>query len=698
GIGLRQPMGQRGLGQGARRAPRPPRHRDGAADVQGVPRPPRVRPLAPAAERRRPLAAAPVGEHGHEGPEGVGRALREVARRSPFREHHPRENAARARRPRRDRRHAPPRRRGRRRGPRPLRQGRRRRERARHGAPARRRRRLRRLVEGAPRVPRGQEPDPQEGRLSRRGDQMSDRTWKALRDHHAKIRDVHLRQLFADDPRRGERLTVEGVGLYLDYSKHRVTDETLSLLLRLAEEAGLRERIDAMFRGEKINVTENRAVLHVALRAPRDAVIEVDGENVVPQVHEVLDRMSDFSERVRGGAWKGHTGARIENVVNIGIGGSDLGPVMAYEALRFYTQRDLTFRFVSNVDGADIAEATRDLDPARTLFVVASKTFTTLETIRNATSAREWLLRSLPEEAVAKHFVAVSTNAEEVAKFGIDTDNMFGFWDWVGGRYSMESAIGLSTMLAIGPERFRELLDGFHALDEHFRTAPFERNLPVLLGLLTVWYSDFFGAQTQAVLPYDQYLKRFPAYLQQLTMESNGKSVTIEGEPVDYETSPVFWGEPGTNGQHSFYQLIHQGTKLIPCDFIGFATPLNPLGEHHDLLMANVFAQAEALAFGKTAEALKAEGVADWLIPHKTFEGNRPSTVILGEKLTPQILGRLIALYEHSVFTQGVVWDIDSFDQWGVELGKVLAKQIVPELQSKQAPALKHDGSTNALI
>ena len=511
--------------------------------------------------------------------------------------------------------------------------------------------------------------------------------WQGLERHRAELGDTHLRDLFAADAERGEKLAVEAEGLYLDHSKNRVTEETLRLLLQLAEERDLRGRIDAMFRGEKINVTENRAVLHVALRAPRDAVIEVDGENVVPQVHEVLDRMSDFSERVRGGAWKGHTGERIENVVNIGIGGSDLGPVMAYEALRFYAQRDLTFRFVSNVDGTDIAEATRDLDPARTLFVVASKTFTTLETIRNATSAREWLLRSLPEEAVAKHFVAVSTNAEEVAKFGIDTDNMFGFWDWVGGRYSMESAIGLSTMIAIGPERFRELLDGFHALDEHFRTAPFERNLPVLLGLLTVWYSDFFGAQTQAVLPYDQYLKRFPAYLQQLTMESNGKSVTIEGEPVDYETSPVFWGEPGTNGQHSFYQLIHQGTKLIPCDFIGFLQTLNPVANHHDLLMANVFAQTEALAFGQ-----------DNPEPWRRFEGNRPTNTILAERLDPATLGKLVALYEHSVFTQGVVWAIDSFDQWGVELGKVLAKQVADELEAAEEPPLQHDSSTNALI
>jgi glucose-6-phosphate isomerase len=505
--------------------------------------------------------------------------------------------------------------------------------------------------------------------------------WPALERHRAELGDTHLRELFASDPDRGERLTAEAEGLYLDYSKNRVTDETLGLLLALAEERDLRGRIDAMFAGEKINVTEDRAVLHVALRAPQGSPY------ARPEVHEVLDRMGDFAGRVRSGDWKGHTGERIANVVNIGIGGSDLGPVMAYEALRHYTQRDLTFRFVSNVDGTDIAEATRDLDPERTLFIVASKTFTTLETIRNATSAREWLLGSLPEEAVAKHFVAVSTNAEEVSKFGIDTANMFGFWDWVGGRYSMESAIGLSTMIAIGPEQFRELLAGFHALDEHFRTAPFERNLPVLLGLLTLWYSDFFGAQTQAVLPYDQYLKRFPAYLQQLTMESNGKSVTIDGEPVDYETSPVFWGEPGTNGQHSFYQLIHQGTKLIPCDFIGFTHTLNPVANHHDLLMANVFAQTEALAFGQDNPA-----------PYRRFEGNRPTNTILAERLTPFVLGELVALYEHSVFTQGIVWGIDSFDQWGVELGKVLAKKVADELEAEVEPALEHDSSTNALI
>jgi glucose-6-phosphate isomerase len=524
--------------------------------------------------------------------------------------------------------------------------------------------------------------------------------WKALEAHHAAIRDVHLRRLFADDPRRGERFAIEGCGLYLDYSKHRVTAETISLLLRLAEESGLKARIDAMFRGEKINVTEQRAVLHVALRAPRSQRIEVDGKDVVPEVHAVLDRMTDFANRVRGGAWTGHTGKRIRNVINIGIGGSDLGPVMAYEALRHYTVREMTFRFVSNVDGTDFVEATRDLDAAETLFIVSSKTFTTLETMTNARSAREWSLAALRDEkAVAKHFVAVSTNAEEVTKFGIDTANMFGFWDWVGGRYSMDSAIGLSTMLAVGPERFREMLAGFHAMDEHFRTTPFERNLPVLMGLLAVWYNNFFGSQTVAVLPYDQYLKRFPAYLQQLTMESNGKHVRLDGTPVGYETGPIFWGEPGTNGQHSFYQLIHQGTKLIPCDFIGFCRSLNPLGTHHDLLVSNVFAQAEALAFGKTAEEVRAEGTPDWLVPHRVFDGNRPSTVILAETLTPAILGTLVALYEHSVFTQGTIWGIDSFDQWGVELGKVLAKRIIPELQASGAPDLSHhDGSTRALI
>jgi glucose-6-phosphate isomerase len=524
-------------------------------------------------------------------------------------------------------------------------------------------------------------------------------TWKSLRDHHAKVRDVHLRQLFADDPRRGERLTVEGVGLYLDYSKHRVTDDTLRLLVHLAEEAGLRERIDAMFRGDKINVTEHRAVLHVALRAPRDRSILVDGKDVVPEVHAVLDRMAEFATRVRDGRWKGHTGKRIRNVVNIGIGGSDLGPVMAYEALRHYSARDMNFRFVSNVDGTDFAEATRDLDPAETLFIVSSKTFTTLETMTNARSAREWSLRALSDErAVAKHFVAVSTNAGEVAKFGIDTANMFGFWDWVGGRYSMDSAIGLATMIAIGPEHFGGMLAGFHAMDEHFRTAPFDRNLPVLLGLLTVWYRDFFGAQTLGVMPYEQYLKRFPAYLQQLTMESNGKHVTLDGAVVDYETGPIVWGEPGTNGQHSFYQLIHQGTTPIPCDLIAFHRTLNPLGRHHDLLLANVFAQAEALAFGKTADEVRAEGTAERLVPPRTFEGNRPTSVILADELTPETLGTLVALYEHSVFTQGVIWHIDSFDQWGVELGKQLAQRIIPELESATEPALRHDSSTNALI
>src|SRR3954447_10586030 len=522
--------------------------------------------------------------------------------------------------------------------------------------------------------------------------------WQALAAHHAQVRDVHLRQLFADDPRRGERYAAEGAGLYFDYSKHRITADTLRLLLQLAEECGLRQRIDAMFRGEKINVSENRAVLHVALRAPRDETIVVDGENVVPQVHAVLDRMADFSNRVRGGAWAGHTGKRIRNVINIGIGGSDLGPVMAYEALRDYSARDMTFRFVSNVDGTDFVEATRDLDPAETLFIISSKTFTTLETMTNARTARDWCLRTLgDEQAVAKHFVAVSTNAEAVAGFGIDTANMFGFWDWVGGRYSMESAIGLSTMLAIGPDGFREMLAGSHAVDEHFRTTPFARNLPVLMGLLAVWYADFFGAQTVAVLPYDQYLKRFPAYLQQLTMESNGKSVTFAGEHVDYETGAIYWGEPGTNGQHSFYQLIHQGTRLVPCDFIGFLHSLNPLGEHHDLLMANVFAQTEALAFGKTAEELRNEGTADWLVPHRTFEGNRPSNTILADRLTPALLGKLVALYEHSVFTQSVIWSINAFDQWGVELGKALATRIAGELQAA-APELAHDSSTNALI
>jgi glucose-6-phosphate isomerase len=523
--------------------------------------------------------------------------------------------------------------------------------------------------------------------------------WKALAAHYGRQRDVHLRTLFADDPKRGERFVAEAVGLYLDYSKHRVTDETLRLLLALAEESGLRARIDAMFRGDKINVTEKRAVLHVALRAPKGQSIVVDGEDVVPKVHEVLDKMSDFASRVRSGAWKGHTGKRIRNVVNIGIGGSDLGPVMAYEALRYYSERSMTFRFVSNVDGNDFAEATQDLDPAETLFIVSSKTFTTLETMTNAHTARQWSVRALGDEkAVAKHFVAVSTNAGEVSKFGIDTANMFGFWDWVGGRYSMDSAIGLSTMLAVGPENFRALLAGFHAMDEHFRSAPFERNLPVLMGLLALWYNNFFGAQTIAVLPYDQYLKRFPAYLQQLTMESNGKHVTLDGTPISYQTGPIFWGEPGTNGQHSFYQLIHQGTKLIPCDFIVFQEALNALGRHHDLLVANVFAQTEALAFGKTVEQVKAEGTPDWLVPHRLFEGNRPTTTIMAERLTPEILGKLVALYEHSVFTQGTIWQIDSFDQWGVELGKALAQRIIPELESAAEPALNHDSSTNTLI
>ena len=523
--------------------------------------------------------------------------------------------------------------------------------------------------------------------------------WRALEEHYQKIRQLHLRDLFATDPKRGERLTAEAVGLYLDYSKHRITDDTLDLLVQLAESSGLRDRIDAMFRGDKINRTEDRAVLHVALRAPRNSSIVVDGENVVPQVHEVLDRMADFAARVRSGTWKGYTGKRIRHVINIGIGGSDLGPVMAYEALKAYSARDMTFRFVSNVDGTDFAEATRDLDPAETLFILSSKTFTTLETMTNAHTARDWSLRALGDpKAVAKHFVAVSTNAAEVATFGIDTANMFGFWDWVGGRYSMDSAIGLSTMLAIGPEHFRAMLAGFHAMDEHFRTAPFERNLPVLMGLLAIWYNNFFGAQTVGVFPYEQYLKRFPAYLQQLTMESNGKHVTLDGASVDYQTGPIVWGEPGTNGQHSFYQLIHQGTKLIPCDFIGFCQTLNPLGQHHDLLMANVFAQTEALAFGKTPEEVKAEGTPEWLVPHRTFDGNRPTSTILAERLTPETLGTLVALYEHSVFTQGTIWHIDSFDQWGVELGKVLASRIVPELESASEPRLGHDSSTNALI
>ena len=524
-------------------------------------------------------------------------------------------------------------------------------------------------------------------------------SWQALAAHHQRIKDVHLRQLFADDAKRGERFVVEDVGLYLDYSKNRITDETLRLLVALAEDCGLQARIEAMFSGEKINITENRAVLHVALRAPRGQSIMVDGENVVPKVHEVLDRMADFANRVRSGAWKGHTGKRIRNVINIGIGGSDLGPVMAYEALRHYSQRDLTFHFVSNVDGTDFAEATHNLSPDETLFIVSSKTFTTQETMTNAHTARDWALKQLGDEkAVAKHFVAVSTNAKEVARFGIDTTNMFGFWDWVGGRYSMDSAIGLSTMIAIGPDNFRAMLAGFHVMDEHFGTAPFDRNLPVLMGLLGVWYNNFFGTQTVAVLPYDQYLKRFPAYLQQLTMESNGKYIALDGGRVDYQTGAIFWGEPGTNGQHSFYQLIHQGTKLILCDFIGFHKTLNPLGEHHDLLMSNLFAQSEALAFGKTADEVKAEGTPDWLVPHRVFDGNRPSNTILVERLTPEVLGKLVALYEHIVFTQGVVWNIDSFDQWGVELGKVLAKRITPELQSVAEPARRHDSSTNALI
>ncbi|MGA8493645.1 MAG: glucose-6-phosphate isomerase [Terriglobales bacterium] len=526
------------------------------------------------------------------------------------------------------------------------------------------------------------------------------RAWKALEAHSKKIQKTHLRNLFADDPKRGERLTAEALGIYFDYSKNLVTDETLKLLLQLAEESGLQARIDAMFRGEKINVTEKRAVLHVALRMPRGTSIVVDGQNVVPEVHAVLDKMSQFSDRVRSGAWKGHTGKTIRNVINIGIGGSDLGPVMAYEALKHYSDRNMTFRFVSNVDGTDFAEAVRDLDPTETLFIISSKTFTTLETMTNAHTARDWSLAGLggDEKSVAKHFVAVSTNAAEVEKFGIDTANMFEFWDWVGGRYSMDSAIGLSTMIAIGPENFHAMLNGFHQVDEHFRNTPFERNLPVLLGLLGVWYNNFFGAQTVAVLPYEQYLKRFPAYLQQLTMESNGKHVTLEGARVNYDTGPIYWGEPGTNGQHSFYQLIHQGTRLIPCDFIAFMQPLNALGRHHDMLLANVFAQTEALAFGKTPEQVKAEGTPDWLVPHRVFEGNRPSNTILAERLTPEVLGKLVALYEHSVFTQGTIWNINSFDQWGVELGKALAQRIIPELESKTEPVLNHDSSTNALI
>jgi glucose-6-phosphate isomerase len=524
--------------------------------------------------------------------------------------------------------------------------------------------------------------------------------WKSLERHYEEIRDRHLRQLFADDPKRGERLSLEAVGIFLDYSKNRVTDETLSLLFQLARESGLAERIPAMFRGEKINVTEHRAVLHVALRAPRDEKIVVDGVNVVPEVHAVLDRMADFSNRVRSGQWTGHTGKRIKTVINIGIGGSDLGPAMAYEALRHYSVRNLTFRFVSNIDGTDLAEAVRDLDAAETLFVISSKTFTTLETLTNAHSARDWCLKALggEEKAVAKHFVAVSTNAAEVKKFGIDTKNMFEFWDWVGGRYSYDSAIGLSLMIAIGPERFREMLAGFHTMDEHFRTAPFEQNLPVILGLIGVWYNNFFGAQTVAVLPYDQYLFRLSSYLEQLDMESDGKSVDLDGKRVDYQTGPIVWGTHGTNGQHAYYQLIHQGTKLIPCDFIGFLQSLNPLGRHHDLLMANIFAQSEALAFGKTAEQVKADGVAPELVPHRTFEGNHPTNTILMQQLTPEALGKLVALYEHKVFVQGTVWHINSFDQWGVELGKVLAQRIVPELESPTAPKPTHDSSTNNLI
>jgi glucose-6-phosphate isomerase len=524
--------------------------------------------------------------------------------------------------------------------------------------------------------------------------------WDALDAHYKKVSKLRLRQLFADDPKRGERMALEAVGLYLDYSKNRVTDETLRLLLRLAEQSGLQSRIEAMFRGEKINVTEKRAVSHVALRALRGASIVVDGENVAPMIHSVLEKMADFSDRVRSGAWKGHTGKRIRNVINIGIGGSDLGPVMAYEALKAYSDRDMTFRFVSNVDGADFAEAVRDLAPSETLFIISSKTFTTLETMTNARTARAWLLAGLGDEekSVEKHFVAVSTNAAEVSKFGIDTANMFEFWDWVGGRYSMDSAIGLSTMVAIGPDNFRAMLDGFHQMDEHFRTTPFERNMPVLMALLSIWYNDFFGAETVAVLPYSQYLKRFPAYLQQLTMESNGKQVTLDGTAVTRQTGPIYWGEPGTNGQHSFYQLFHQGTRLIPCDFIAFAKPLNPLGQHHDMLLANVFAQTEALAFGKTLEEVKAEGTPDWLAPHRVCEGNRPTNTILAERLTPENLGKLVALYEHYVFTQGVIWNINSFDQWGVELGKVLAQRIIPELESEAEPDLRHDSSTNSLI
>ncbi len=524
--------------------------------------------------------------------------------------------------------------------------------------------------------------------------------WKALQTHFESVRQLHLRKLFADDPQRGERMSAEAVGFYLDYSKNLVTDETLKLLLQLAGESGLRAHIDAMFSGEKINVTEDRAVLHVALRAPKDASIIVDGKNVVPRVHAVLDKMADFSDRVRDGEWKGHSGKRIVNVVNIGIGGSDLGPVMAYEALKFYSDRSLTFRFVSNVDSTDFAEAIRDLDPAETLFIVSSKTFTTLETMTNAHSARDWVLGAFDGDvdSVARHFVAVSTNVREVTKFGIDSDNMFAFWDWVGGRYSMDSAIGLSTMIAIGPRNYRAMLNGFHRMDEHFRTAPFERNLPVLMGLTAVWHNNFFGAQTVAVLPYEQYLKRFPAWLQQLTMESNGKHVTLDGNPLSVDTGPIYWGEPGTNGQHSFYQLIHQGTRMIPCDFIAFGKSLNPLGEHHDILLANMFAQGEALAVGKTRAEVEAQGTPDWLAPHRVFEGNRPSNTLLAERLTPETFGSLVALYEHNVFTQGAIWGIDSFDQWGVELGKHLAQAIIPELESEEEPALAHDSSTSELM
>ena len=523
--------------------------------------------------------------------------------------------------------------------------------------------------------------------------------WQDLQDHHMVIKDMHLRKLFEDDPKRGERMRAQAIGIYFDYSKHRITDETLKLLFQLAKESGLQGRIDAMFRGDKINVTENRAVLHVALRAPRGQSIIVDGKDVIPQVHAVLEKMADFSDKLRSGEWRGHTGKPIVNVINVGIGGSDLGPVMAYEALKHYSKREMTFRFVSNIDGTDFVEATYDLNPEETLFIISSKTFTTLETMTNARTARDWVLGTLKDPAaVARHFVAVSTNAEEVAKFGIDTANMFEFWDWVGGRYSMCSAIGLSTMIAIGPENFRAMLGGFHQMDEHFRTTSFEKNLPVIMGLLGLWYNDFFDAQTIAVLPYEQYLKRFPAYLQQLTMESNGKHATFDGNEVDYQTGPIYWGEPGTNGQHSFYQLIHQGTKLIPCDFIAFTQPLHSLGTHHNLLLANVFAQAEALAFGKSEKEVHDEGTPAWLAPHRTFEGNRPSSTILLERLTPEALGKLVALYEHSVFVQGIIWQIDSFDQWGVELGKVLAQRIIPELEANAQAALKHDSSTNALI